>query len=236
MEHIRKPIISRTAIYQRITCCSDHIKYEGCNLCNSSPCKGSSKNTLEVMYITQGNNNWDDIINKIWSFHDEGKFLRLIIDTEIPKEVLWAASYSEKNIFQVNINMIELNSNIDWIRKLVFMSGNCGLYVVLFLYPIIPDLVKTYHVIDVIDMFRNVVQFHVNLKFGVFTKVQESEEYINFNSIPVSIKHLKKCEDSWECTPEYLKNFLDIVNLYAIPRKISVGICGENTDCTGLGG
>lgn len=236
MEFIRKPIISRTAIYQRIACCSDNIKCEGCGLCESSvQCKGSEGNNLEVIYISQ-EQNWEETIAKIWELHDKGKLLRLVINTEIPKEVLWAASYSEKNIFQVNINMVELDHNIDWIRRLVFMSGNCGLYVVLFLYPIIPDLVKTYHVIDVIDMFRNVVQFHVNLKFGVFTEVQETEGYINFNGIPVSTQYLKKSEEEWKCTSLYLKNFLDIVNLYAIPRKISVGICGENNDCTGLGG
>lgn len=118
----------------------------------------------------------------------------------------------------------------------MFMSVNCGLYVVLFLYPIIPDLVKTYHIIDVIDMFRNVVHFHVNLKFVEFKNAQECGGYINFNGIPVSTKNLYSYQGIWKCSESYMNEFMEIVKLYTNPRKISVGVCGEDSNCTGLGG
>lgn len=243
---LRSPIVSRTAIYKRVACCSSQIKCENCKLCcEFTDCSGKryvsqdSSETSEfyrVIYVPKYYDDWESLEAQIWELSDKKVYLRLIIDRDIPKEILWAASYSEKNIFQININMIDFDNNIEWVQNLVALSGNCGLYMVLFLYPIVPDLVKTYHVIDILDMFRNVVHFHTTLKFSEISNINEVDGYLNFNGSPVSTSYLIKTENGWKCNPEYLKSFLDIVNLYAIPRKISVSICGEAEDCTGLGG
>lgn len=243
---LRNPIVPRTAIYERIACCSSYVKCENCKLCREfSDCSQKtyvpwdSSETSElyrVIYVPDDYEDWETLEAQIWELSDKDVYLRLIIDKNVPKEVLWAASYSEKNIFQINVNMIDFDTEVLWVQKLVSLAGNCGLYVVLFLYPIVPDLVKTYHVIDILDMFRNSVHFHVTLKFSEITDVKETDGYLNFNGSPVSVKHLTKTDCGWKCTSEYLRKFLEIVNLYAIPRKISVSICGETDDCTGLGG
>ncbi len=241
----RKPIISRTAIYHRVACCSKLVNYESCKLCSSYKdcndaqfCTEGSEETLElyrVIYISDSCD-WEELEARIWDLDNKKVNLRLITDVELPDRVMWAASYSAKNIFQININMIQLDDSISWIQKLMSISSNCGLYCVLFLYPIIPDLVKTYHVIEILDNFRNAGYHHTTLKFGELTNCEEFEGYLNFNGKPISTRFLTKTESGWKCTEEYLRSFLDKVNLYTIPRKMSVSICGISENCTGLGG
>ena len=243
----RKPIISRTAIYHRVACCSQLVKCETCKLCSEyQDCQGNiycseqseeSDKIYRVIHVDESYSDWDELEAKIWDLDRQKVFLRLIIDREIPDRILWATSYSAKNVLQLNVNMIYLDDSLPWVQKLMFMSGNCGLYCVLFLYPIVPDLLKTYHVIDVIDNFRNTGYHHTTLKFSEFTECKEVDGYLNFNGKPVSTKFLTKTDaGGWKCTDDYLKKFLDKVNLYAIPRKMSVSICGISKDCTGLGG
>lgn len=244
---IRKAIIHRTAIYRRIALCTQNVSYENCRLCTQiSDCQGNEhlraidefyekKEVYRVMYISAQDCDWDEIEARIWQLEKKGLLLRLIIDRDIPDRVLWAASYSAKNIFQVNINMIHLEKNLEWIQKLVAMAGNCGLYSVLFLYPIIPGLVKTYNVLEVIDNFRNAGYHHVTLKFGKIVNCEETDGYLNFGGIPVSTKYLIQTSPKvWECTKEYLDLFVEKVQIYTTPRKVSISVCG-NGDCTGLG-
>lgn len=241
----RKSIISRTAIYDRVACFSEHVVCEGCNLCeNPCDCSGnkydndlnSDTEYMKVIHVDESYEDWDCLESQIWSLQDKGVYLRLIIDKEVPKEIIWATSYSEKNVIQINVNMIYFDNHIEWVQRLIYLSGNCGLYTVLFLYPIIPEIVKTYHVVEILDIFRNIVHFHVNLKFSEITNVNESEGYLNFNGIPISTKYLVKTNNGWTCSETYLNKFLDIVNIYAKPRKISVSICGTDNNCIGMGG
>lgn len=244
----RKAIVNRTAIFHRIALCTQNVSYENCRLCTeTSDCQGNEhlracellynkKEVYRVLYISTKDYDWGEIESTIWRLEKEGLLLRLIIDRDIPDRVLWAASYSAKNIFQVNINMINLDVNINWIQRLIALAGNCGVYSVLFLYPIIPGIVKSYTVLDVIDNFKNVGCHHVTLKFGEIINCNESNGYLNFNGIPVPTQYLIQTpQGTWRCTPEYLKLFLEKVQIYTIPRKISVSICGES-NCTGLGG
>lgn len=243
----RKPIISRTAIYHRVACYSQCVNYESCKLCNSlydcnnkeyvSLNSKSSSEKYRVIYVSEDYTDWEELEQSIWELSTSKVYLRLIIDTEIPDRVLWASSYSEKNILQINLNMLKFEKNLPWVQKLMSMAGNCGLYTLLFLYPIVPGLVKTYHVIEALDCMKNSGYHHTTLKFCDIKGCIENEGYINFNGEPINTKYLQKVGDStWKCTPEYLNAFLDKVNIYAIPRKISVSICGNTEDCTGLGG
>ena len=242
----RKPIVSRTAIYNRIACCSNLVSYQTCQLCSKfQDCAGKlyvDKNSIEpkeyyrVIHVPSDFEDWETLESEIWELNDQQVYLRLVIDRNVPDRILWATSYSERNVLQINVNMMYLDENFLWIQKLMAMAGNCGLYSLLFLYPIVPELVKTYHVIEVLDCFRNAGYHHTTLKFCEFSNCEEIDGYINFNGIPVSTRYLERIETGWKCTSEYLTLFLNKVNLYAIPRKISVTICGRTDDCTGLGG
>ena len=238
----RVPIVRRTAIFERNACCSTCVEYETCKLCNQFlDCMGKSyaphdsnksSEVYRVIYVSKDYEDFDSLEDKIWELSKKNVCLRLIINRPIPKEVLWAVSYSEKNILQVNLDMLKVNTEVLWAQELIALAGNCGLYVVLFLYPIIPYLVKTYQVIDLLDMFRNTVNIHTMLKFSKILNVKETDGYLNFNGIPISTRYLIKTGNDWECTPEYMEKFLKIINLYSVPRKISVSICGKS-DCIG---
>lgn len=242
----RSPVVSRTAIFDRTPCYANPIHCDSCALCvGFEDCSGykyvdtestESEDLYRVIYVDENYTDWEKLASKIWELADQGVFLRFITDRDVPKEVLWAVSYSEKNILQLNINMLKFEENIRWAQKLVSIAGNCGVYIVLFLHPIIPDLVKSYQVIDILDRFRNTVHFHTTLKFSEILGVRESDGYLNFNGTPISVKYLERTSKGWRGTTEYVKKFMELVNLYAIPRKMSVSICGEIEDCTGLGG
>lgn len=243
----RKAIFHRTAIFRRIALCTQNVSYENCRLCTQvSDCQGQEylwacdeyyekKDVYRVLYVSSLDCDWVAIEAQIWNLENKGLLLRLIIDRDIPDRVLWAASYSAKNIFQVNINMIDLEKNLSWIQRLVSLAGNCGLYSVLFLYPIIPGLVKSYDVLEVIDNFRNAGYHHITLKFGEITNCDEVDGYLNFGGTPVSTRYLTQTsQGTWECTKEYLKLFTEKIQVYTIPRKVSISVCGCG-DCTGLG-
>ena len=123
---------------------------------------------------------------------------------------------------------------MDWIQKLIYLSGNCGLYNILFLYAIVPEIVKTYNVIDILDVFRNISNLQFNLKFCSLPDIKEIDGFLNINGTPVSTKYLERTPDGWVCTEKYMSSFLNTINVfYAKPRKMSVVICGSDI-CTGM--
>ena len=74
------------------------------------------------------------------------------------------------------------------------------------------------------------------MKFCEITNCIENEGYLNFNGEPVSIKYLEKTpEGVWVCTEEYLRLFLEKLQIYTTQRKQKVVICGTQ-ECTGLAG
>lgn len=243
----RKSIVQRTAIFRRVAICSSEVKYETCRLCDKyTDCLGKryveagsdeeNKNVYRIIHVTKDFDDWESLEQHIWEHEAEKTYIRLLIDRAIPQEVLWAASYSAYNILQINVDMTHFSEDIEWIRKLIYMSDNCGMYCLLFLYPIVPGLVKTNHVLDIIDSCRNAGDHLTLLKFCEITNCIENEGYLNFNGEPVSIKYLEKTpEGVWVCTEEYLRLFLEKLQIYTTQRKQKVVICGTQ-ECTGLAG
>lgn len=246
----RTPIIHRTAIYPRKACYSKEVNCKTCKLCTENcDCNGkifvrvpdsqveSGTDEYKIIYLSsEVEHNWEEIEDMVWQLDDEKALLRLITDVEIPQKILWAASYNAKNILQINVDMLHYSKSANWIRQLVFNADKCGVYCVLFVYPIIPDVVRTYDVLDLIHDLRNHRYVHFDLKFGEFEGIDEVEGYLNFNGKPVSSKYLtRNPQRLWQCTEEYLNLFLSKVQIYTGARNISVAICGVTDDCTGLG-
>ena len=247
----RTPIVQRTAIYPRKPCYSKRVNCKTCKLCTENQdCNG--KQFIHVPDLQEGSGNsdvykiiylsadvehdWDEIESMIWQLDEQKALLRLITDVNIPQKILWAASYNANNVFQVNVDMLYYLKNSSWRRQLVFNADKCGMYCVLFVHPIIPDVVRTYDVLDLIHDMRNHKYIHFDLKFGEFDGIDEVDGYLNFNGKPVSSRYLtRNSQGFWQCTEEYLNLFLDKVQIYTGVRNISVAICGVTEDCTGLG-
>lgn len=233
-------MIQRTPIPKREALFSKEASYSKCVLCcgNSVDCSGivHSDKEVKVVHLNPDFSDWDNLEDLIWKAQDDGNLVRLVSEAvnPIPNQVIWALSYSDKNILQVNINLLRLEDSLNAIRKPVFLSVSCGLYVVATLYPIIPYVTMSSDIVRVIDLLRNVVHVHVNLKPSEITDVTVAEDFINFNGHPVPLSSLSKTKQGWIASKEYLDKLMNIVNSYAVPRKMSVSVCGKHNNCTGL--
>lgn len=224
----REAIFSKEALYSKcVLCCGDSVDCSG---------KTYSDKEIKVIHLNQDFSDWSHLEDLIWKEQDSGSLVRLVSEAAkpIPNQVIWALSYSDKNILQVNINLLRLEDSLNAIRKPVFLSVSCGLYVVATLYPIIPYVTMSSDIVRVIDLLRNVVHVHVNLKPSEITGVTVAEDFINFNGHPVPLSSLSKTKKGWTASKEYLDRLMNIVNYYAVPRKISVSVCGKHNNCTGL--
>lgn len=188
-----------------------------------------------MIQVFNGFDDWDSLEQQIWELSAQGVILRLVTDIKLPKEIVWAASYSEKNIIQINLDMTQRRIELDWVDKLMSVANRCGVYCVLCLHPIVPGIVRTYHVLEVINRIKGKGHFHVNLKFCEITgHIIEDNGWMNFNGQLLSTKYMSQNQGEWECSQEYKQLFLKKIQLFTTPKRISVSICSENTDCTGL--
>ena len=241
----RVPIfVQRTAVFPRKPLCCRKVKWEHCKLCSEyNDCSGklyvdiedNSSDFMRSVYVSSLFSDWENLENQIWGAHHNGAIVRLITDVDLPKEIVWALSYSEKNILQLNLNMAHLNRNIGWIDSLVSLANRCGLYCVICMHPIIPEVTRTFHVISVLDRLRGYGCFHVSLKFWeIHERLTESDGWLNFNGVPVDIKYLERTQDGWKCNDSFKQNFYHMIKAFSVPHKLSVSLCGDETDCTGL--
>lgn len=242
----RIPIfVKRTAVFPRKPLCYKRTKWEHCKLCSSYvDCSGKAYARIEdtadldfmrTIYVSSVFSDWDTLESQIWKAQDDGVFVRLLTDVDLPKEIVWALSYSEKNILQINFNTANLNKNIVWTNSLVALADRCGLYCMICMCPIVPGIVKTYHIISVLDRLRGNGYFHVSLKFWeIHEELIECDGWLNFNGAPLSVAYLERTPNGWKCTEKFKQDFMSIVQIFSTPRKISVTSCGDTEDCTGL--
>lgn len=175
-----------------------------CKLCTSTiDCNNTDYKDLEyeVIYINKDYTDWDELIKKIIAIKENNKFIRLILDKGVPKEVLWEISYSEKNLIQLNIDMNELKYFIIWARTILKTMLACGVYFSFFLYNIEPSNTQIHEIIELISRVNQVTNFHLNLKFK---------------------------EDT---TSIYRDRVYKTLQIYTELKGISLQVCGTNNNC-----
>lgn len=247
----RQPIVRGVAIFHRVAifprkpCCSG-VDWKRCKLCSQfEDCVGNSFIPAEIedldtektrlIRVINEFEDWESIEQQLWRLSAQGTIVRLVTDVELPKEIIWAASYSEKNIIQINFDMTQRKKGMKWIDKTMSIANRCGVYCVLCFHPIVPGYTMTYQVIEVIDQCKSHGYFHVNLKFCEITgNVIESDGWLNFNGHVIPVKYMEKTSDGWECTQEYKQLFLSKIQLFTKPKKLSVSVCSNENECTGL--
>lgn len=243
----RIPVMNRTAIYQRVAQGSVPIEYSSCKLCKSyDDCSGyiyaEPEQSLVLnapnihhrkIYIPKYFEDWDGLKMTLRALNLLHVNVRVITDIELPTDIIWALSYSTFNIVQVNVDMVD-NKDLGWIGNTFALTDKCGVYSILFLYPLIPTITKTYHVIELIDNFKNLCN-HVSLKFIDLPDLEVKENHLNFYGTAVPVKYLQKTKTGYSCNEAYIKKFMEIIKSYTTPRKISISVCNYGEDCTGLG-
>ena len=213
--------------------------YKKCPLCFCmKDCYGKEYNEsheYECIYATE-NSDWKSIENNIWAAQERSSLLRLVVDSDVPNEVIWAYSYHAMNILQINVDMLRYKELLPSIQHIMSMADNCGGYILLHLYPIIPTVIKVDSVLEIIDNFRNSCHFHISLDFvEIFNCMEFDSGYVAYNKIPIPSEYLNKLEDGiFVCCDDFKRAYINKIRLYTEQRKLSVGVCKIGDDCSGI--
>lgn len=220
---IRKPIkVKRSPAY------SHETKFKTCELCyGHRGCCNYFDVKHHVMYVPVDYVDWNDLEIKIWEYRQQGHFIRLVIDRDIPSSILWAISYDHRNLLQVNIDLYQ--EYLSWIPNLAHAAERCGLYFVFVLHPIVPEFIKVSNVLHVIDSIRSIPHCSIMLKFAEFKNSGRlsTNTHININGKVIAKDAVKQYKPGvWGCTETFKHEFYRLVQEYAVPQHINVSVCG----------
>ena len=151
-------------------------------------------NSRVTVLVEKDDYDWTILEQTIWDYYKQGVFLTLITNRELPERIVWAASYSENNILQINLSISV--QNFPWVQKLIHLASNCGLFTQVY-FKSINTQIKVHRIIDTLDRIYNSGAYEVVLDF----------------------KNLVLKD-----TVKYIQSFLYVINLYCDPRKIPVHI------------
>lgn len=247
-ENFRRTSIIRNPIVDRYAISSIPVEYKGCDLClGCKSCSGYEYGEPEtsqelncdltkyrLIYVDKDFEDWDELLWKIKVANVLKTNIRLVLDKEPPRSVIYGLVYSPMNIVQMNIDILHTDDYLSWVGYVLSLCENCGVFSILFLNPVVPTIIKTYHVIQIIDNFRN-LSSHIAIRFSDFPNLPVIDGYINFNGKAVPIKYLEKTDNGFVCNELYIEKFMSMVKIYTIPRKMSLSVCNTNTDCSGIG-
>lgn len=179
----------------------------------------TATNSLCIIYVARNDHKWSKVLSDINAVRNSKNYVRLITECNLPNEVLWKVSYSEHNIIQVNVDM--LNPHTKWISTVMDRANRCGLYVVLTLINVIPEVVTQYQILRLIDQCRSFGYFHVNLRLATLDSTLYSINYLG-NVLQQPTQKVSLIE------------WVQKIKAFTEPRNITLFICGENQNCTGL--
>lgn len=234
----REPVIRRTSVFQRKAICSTVVDYRGCIIgdrytdCNGctycKPGKENEYNDSILLVIDDEIEDWQEVIDDIIAAKNNKEYMRVVTDVPLPKEVIYELAYSPFNVLQYNLDLYMGKEELDTFKSSIFTASNCGLYIAVLLYPILPGVVRVYDVIELINSFRNLCR-HVCLKFiEVKEPISPRNGYYNINGEAVPEWTLKRTEDeTLQCSDLYISKFLTSLQKYIVPRKINVSICNQ---------
>lgn len=216
-------------IFPRQPICS-RVNLKNCSLCSgSTDCSGS--NGFTVLHVNSGFTDWEALEKTIWDSRSSKSNLKLVVNSvELPRELIWAISYSEKNIIHINLDMTRYKYEIDGVDRMMSVSNRCGAYCVVCLQPIIPTITKIYDVLSVLSRLENKGRFNVNLLFAeAVGAIPEKGGWSNLNGSVIPSRWFTK----GKTTQEFKDTFLSVLKIYTEPRNININVCYETNDCNG---
>lgn len=226
----RVPIYHRHPIYHRKPLYPEVSKFRTCELLyhTQSPCK--KNNDKYIVRCTEVGFDYDKVMNGISYGREHKKSTRLIVDFEVDERILWAASYADYNVLQINVFLYK--KDLSWVGRLAQIANKCGMIVVLFLFPIVPNRVFPHHVLKVIDMIKNLSSQYIMLRFAESkSKLIGWDNWLNINGKATNKKFIQVDHENWCCSSLFKEKFIKIIKEYTEPRKIPVGVCGDNKNC-----
>ena len=77
-----------------------------------------------TLLVDNKESDWVKLEQEIWNYKQKGSLVTLITSVELPERIVWAASYSESNILQVNLNLLHRVQYFPWINKMLHLANN----------------------------------------------------------------------------------------------------------------
>jgi hypothetical protein len=242
--------VKRHSIYNRVPVAQDSIEFVGCPLSDThcddcasenSYCKWDEDtdkcdyHTFRLVRISEELNEDEasDLLNKIQFVKNAGCYIRLITDVPLPNEVLFALGYDPLNVIQFNINILE--SSEEYLRRMkgsIFIADNCGLYVGLMVYPIVPGVTKSYDVLEFLNSFRcacnNICFKYLELPSNTKITKVGLNSYFNVNGYVVTADYYMQLGDMWVVNSYYRRTFSTIMTRFLTPRKVNCSCCNDH--------
>ena len=242
---LRTPIVHRVSIFQRhsvfcripvmnrVPVPIQKSKFFSCSLCyRNNDCYGNFYGGEHVLIIHRARkDSISDTIQKIQQAQHQGRVIRLIINGVVPEELIWAASYDENNILQLNVLMY--SKSFYWVSRMAVVADKCGMYVHLFIFPVVPNTIHTYDVLKVLDLVRMIPYQTVFIQFAKSrSELLSADGYSNVNGVAVQNEYLQKIHgELWGCSSLFIDEFIEYLNNYAVPRGMKIEVCSNNTNC-----
>lgn len=232
----RIPIVSRSPIslsnidFEGCVLCSEGCGCNGANYCSASTVRGDNPTDFRLIRIFEGDypdEYWMDIIDSIEFVKQQSCNIRMISDVAIPNEVLFSLGYSPFNVAQYNLNVFDKKS-IKGIRESLLTSTNCGIYTSLLLYPIMPEVTKSYDIIELLSSLQYSCRTLCFRFLELPDEYVESQGFYNVNGHLVPSKYMEHVEDKIVCNDYFKENFCTIMTRYMEPRKVSCSLCNDN--------
>lgn len=205
------------------------LQFQSCNLCYGKPnCCPHISSCCVPIVIPQNYVYWTKAINNIQSHRNKGDHIRLVTEWFLPQEVIWAAAYSELNVLQANVNVLQKWDSLKWAVALAHTAERCGVECLLMLYPIIPLHVKTYQVLQLIDAVGTCSHCKIMIRFGDFINygLAIRSGFINLRGRDTPLSLVNRIKgDLWGCTDEYKSQFMEYLRFYTDANKIDLRVC-----------
>lgn len=167
-------------------------------------------------------------------------------DRDLNEKILDSLGKNSFNIIQCNISQISNNKNdyrskneykhIKEIRTLPYRAKIHGLYTILCIDPIIPELTQLKHILTMLTAEKNVYN-HVILNFVKIKKILNAKDCVTYNlysknPIRLDADYFELKGDTWECADWYKQAITENIKYFVKDTKLS--ICGDCNNCRGI--
>lgn len=205
------------------------VHFQSCNLCYGKPncCPHISSCCIPIL-ISKDYAYWSKLTSVLHQCQIHGDAIRLITERPLPNEILWEAAYSESNIFQANINILQDWECIKWVASLAHKAERCGVGCLLMVYPILPLRVKTYQVLKLLDAVNTCKHCKIMVRFGEFINygLPIHSGFIKLDGYNTPLSLINRIDGNiWGCTDNYKFQFMNYLKFYADANNIDLRMC-----------
>lgn len=181
---------------------------------------------LSVKYEGEGMDILEFLLEKLNTLN-----LPVILTTYSPlsNQVIDLLSINKDNMLQTIIT--DLNAGYN--RKMMYAARTSGIYNVVRVEPIIPEVTKVWELIDLLSSMRGNLD-HLSLRFVEFYRSETNDRYLYLGDNKIDSAHMEYTNGKYHCSAHFITTFLRCLDNYTKPLKIKYTVCGDCTNCKGV--